>query len=264
MAGSAPCPDWSIRSSLETAGDIVPQQQWLEPVGATSTILCEQLQAKKITLSPTEATVLALGIHADTGSLTFEQTTVRDVQALAWLLKEGANQRAIATYSEAGLSEHLRPLLQQAWANLQQVVHQGYRLGWVLLHTTEYLPGLSQFITQLADLCECDAILLGHQYRQHHLAIIARSQIPHVNVAHLLAPLGGGGHAPSGRSDDYHRPARDSAQRGIYSTPSADSPIANSGRTDVLAPCEPYAPETPHCRCPPASYCAMATLVCRW
>lgn len=180
---------------LETAGDIVPQQQWLEPVGATSTILCEQLQAKKITLSPTEATVLALGIHADTGSLTFEQTTVRDVQALAWLLQEGANQRAIATYSEAGLSADLQPYLRQAWAKLQQVVHQGYRLGWVLLHTAEYLPGLSRLTTQLADLSECDALLLGHQYRQHHLAIIARSQISNVNVAHLLAPLGGGGHA---------------------------------------------------------------------
>lgn len=180
---------------LEIAGDIVPQQQWLEPVGATSTIICEQLQTAEIRLTPTEATVLALGIHADTGSFTFEQTTVRDVQALAWLLSQGANQRAIATYSEAGLSADLQPHLQQAWANLQQVVYQGYRLGWVLLHTAEYLPGLSRLITQLADLSECDAILLGHYYRQHHLAIIARSQIPHVSVAHLLAPLGGGGHA---------------------------------------------------------------------
>ncbi|BAC08071.1 CBS domain-containing protein [Thermosynechococcus vestitus] len=180
---------------LEMRGDIVSQQQWLAPVGATSTLICEQLQAAEISLRPTEATVLALGIHADTGSLTFEQTTVRDVQALAWLLSQGANQRAIATYCEEGLSENLQPLLRQAWANLQQVVHQGYRLGWVLLRTAEYLPGLSRLITQLADLSECDAILLGHAYRQHHLAIIARSHIPNVNVAHLLAPLGGGGHA---------------------------------------------------------------------
>ncbi|WP_448527410.1 CBS domain-containing protein [Parathermosynechococcus lividus] len=180
---------------VELSGDIAATTLYLEPVGATSTIIAEQLQAANLTLTPTEATVLALGIHADTGSLTFEQTTVRDVQALAWLLSQGANQRAIATYSEAGLSEDLQPLLREAWEHLHQEEHHGYRLGWVLLATASYLPGLSRLVTQLADLSECDAILLGHAYRHNHLAVIARSQIPGVNVAYSLAALGGGGHA---------------------------------------------------------------------
>lgn len=180
---------------LEMPGDIAATTLCLEPVGATSTIIAEQLQAAALTLTPTEATALALGIHADTGSLTFEQTTVRDVQALAWLLQQGANQRVIAAYSEPGLSGDLQPLLREAWERLHQEEHHGYRVGWVLLATISYLPGLSQLTRQLAALSECDALLLGHVYRQNHLAVIARSQIPGVNVAHTLAALGGGGHA---------------------------------------------------------------------
>ncbi|MFN4278843.1 CBS domain-containing protein [Thermosynechococcus sp.] len=229
---------------LETAGDIVAQQQWLEPVGATSTIICEQLQGKKITLTPTEATVLALGIHADTGSLTFEQTTVRDVQALAWLLSQGANQRAIATYSEAGLGADLQPYLWQAWANLQQAVHQGYRLGWVLLRTADYLPGLSRLITQLADLGECDAILLGHHYRQHHLAIIARSQIPHVNVARLLAPLGGGGHAQAAAVTlTTERP--EALLKGLFESLREQIPCPPTAAELMSSPVRTVRPETP-------------------
>ncbi len=180
---------------LDMQGDIAATTEYLEPVGATSTLITEQLQAANIALTPTEATVLALGIHADTGSLTFEQTTVRDVQALAWLLSQGANQRAIATYSDAGLSADLQPLLRQAWEQLHHDTHDGYRVGWVLLETEAYLPGLSRLITQLADLSECDALLLGHAYRHNHLAVIARSQIPGVNLARLLETIGGGGHA---------------------------------------------------------------------
>ncbi|URR34879.1 CBS domain-containing protein [Thermosynechococcus sp. HN-54] len=229
---------------LEMAGDIVPQQQWLEPVGATSTIVCEHLQAAEISLTPTEATVLALGIHADTGSLTFEQTTVRDVQALAWLLTQGANQRAIATYSEDGLSETLQPLLRQAWANLQQVVYQGYRLGWVLLHTEEYLPGLSRLITQLADLSESDALLLGHQYRQHHLAIIARSQIPNVNVAHLLAPLGGGGHAQAA-AVTMTTGEPEAVLKDLFSALKAQIPHPPTAAELMSSPVRTVRPETP-------------------
>ncbi|MDR5638046.1 CBS domain-containing protein [Thermosynechococcus sp. PP42] len=229
---------------LEMTGDIVSQQQWLEPVGATSTIICEQLQTAEIRLTPTEATVLALGIHADTGSLTFEQTTVRDVQALAWLLSQGANQRAIATYSEAGLSADLQPYLRQAWANLQQIVYQGYRLGWVLLHTAEYLPGLSRLITQLADLSECDAILLGHSYRQHHLAIIARSQIPNVNVAHLLAPLGGGGHAQAA-AVTMTTDQPEAVLKEIFTALQAQIPHPPTAAELMSSPVRTVRPETP-------------------
>ena len=48
---------------------------------------------------------MALGIHVDTGSLTYEGATPRDALALSWLMANGANQRAIADYIEPGFSQ---------------------------------------------------------------------------------------------------------------------------------------------------------------
>lgn len=43
----------------------------LEPLGATTTLLVEELQRRRIFINPLDATVFALGIYSDTGSLTY-------------------------------------------------------------------------------------------------------------------------------------------------------------------------------------------------
>ena len=76
----------------------------VEAVGAATTLLVERLQAQHITLNTSQATVMALGIHVDTGSLTFTSSTVRDAAALAWLMGQGVSQSAIAEFVEPNLS----------------------------------------------------------------------------------------------------------------------------------------------------------------
>jgi tRNA nucleotidyltransferase (CCA-adding enzyme) len=70
----------------------------VEPVGSTCTLIVERLQAKAIALTPFEVTALALGLHVDTGSLTFAHTTARDAIALAWLMQQGVNLTVLSTY----------------------------------------------------------------------------------------------------------------------------------------------------------------------
>ncbi len=179
--------------------DIPAQTAIIEPVGATSTLITEILQAQGIALTPSVATVLALGIHADTGSLTFEATTPRDATALAWLLQQGANQLTIQEFAASGLERDLQPLLHQGLANLHQETIQGYGMSWVFLETDNYLPGLSSLITALASASESDVCVLGHGYRWTeagcHLALIGRSQIPGLDLAQVWQQFGGGGHA---------------------------------------------------------------------
>ncbi len=83
---------------LDIQMDIPVTRTLIEPVGATTTLIVEQLQAIQIQLNPAQATVMALGIHVDTGSLKFDHTTPRDATALAWLMQQGASLRAIADY----------------------------------------------------------------------------------------------------------------------------------------------------------------------
>jgi len=193
--------------------DIPATYTQIEAVGSTTTMIVEQLQQTSIQLSTVEATVMALGIHVDTGSLTFEQTTPRDAAALAWLMIAGANVRQIAEYVDPGLSPQLQQLFTKAIDNLHSITHLGCTISWVLLKTPDYVPGLSSLASRLVELTECDALLLAAEYwklgsktiedvptKNHNqpssrLTIIGRSRIDGTNLHELFQPLGGGGHS---------------------------------------------------------------------
>jgi len=184
---------------LEAEADIPAIKTYVEAVGAATTLVVEQLQAQQIALTVAEATVMALGIHADTGSLTFGETTVRDATALAWLMAQGSSLSAIAQYTEPGLSQPLQELLTVALEQLQTEMVQGSSIAWVLLTTESYTPGLSQIAAYLMTLTDSDSLLLANAYSsqlaQHkRLTIIGRAKIAGIDLNTLLQPLGGGGH----------------------------------------------------------------------
>ncbi len=205
---------------LQADLDIPATVTQIEAVGATTTLIVEQLREKLKNaaengdtvsqLLPSEATVMALGIHVDTGSLTFEGATARDANALAWLMEQGASLGVIAEYVEPGLSPQLQDLLREALENLRSETVRGNSVAWVLLTTDAYVPGLSALASRLLDLTETDALLLGNVYKfsendnnrnisessvSNRLTIIGRSRIEGTNLSTLFKPLGGGGHA---------------------------------------------------------------------
>ncbi|GAB4142388.1 MAG: CBS domain-containing protein [Cyanobacteria bacterium J069] len=190
----------------EGGGDIPTKTQQVEAVGATTTLIVEALQQQQIVLTPAEATVMALGIHVDTGSLTYDHTTVRDAAALTWLMQQGASVQAIAAYVEPGLSPQLQDLLAIALDNLQTETVQGYAIAWVLLPVAEYIPGLSSLASHLTTLTESDVLLLAAHYvraaagesteppGEARLTVIGRSRSALADLSALFKPLGGGGH----------------------------------------------------------------------
>ncbi|HHP7230204.1 MAG TPA: CBS domain-containing protein [Xenococcaceae cyanobacterium] len=180
------------------ASDIPATEIEVEAVGAITTVLVELLQQQEVIPTAFEATAMALGIHVDTGSLTYDQTTSRDAKALAWLMEKGANVKIIAEYVEPGLSSQLQDLLQQALVELKTVEIRGYKITSVLLKTAEFVQGLSSLTSRLIDLTESDALLLGHEYQKkdsHKLTVIGRSHIRDTNLNQLFTSYGGGGHS---------------------------------------------------------------------
>jgi tRNA nucleotidyltransferase (CCA-adding enzyme) len=168
-------------------------------VGATTTLMVEELQKRRISLTSAQATVMALGIHVDTGSLTYDQSTPRDGLALAWLMEQGASLSVISTYRDPGLSPQLQKLLTKTLEDLQYICLRGYTLAWVTLKTNEFVPGLSGLVSELIELTEIDALLFGHEYLldngEFRFTVIGRTQIPRTNLNLLFEPFGGGGHS---------------------------------------------------------------------
>jgi len=191
---------------LNADGDLVATQTHIEAVGATTTLLVEQLQAQQVALTSAQATVMALGIHVDTGSLTFDHTTVRDAAALTWLMAQGASLRAIAEYVEPSLPTEVQDLLSPALAQLQTETVQGFSLAWVMLAVDRHIPGLSSLAAWLMNLTDADVLLLAARYPlneagEERLTVIGRcrgsagaTSTAGIHLDELFKPLGGGGH----------------------------------------------------------------------
>ncbi|MCW6036352.1 CBS domain-containing protein [Spirulina subsalsa FACHB-351] len=184
----------------DSKSDIPATFRQVENVGATTTLIVEKLQDAGVSLTFPEATVMALGIHVDTGSLTFDQTTPRDVRALAWLMEQGADLQGIRDYIDPGLTPRLQKLLSAALEGLERAKVQSYTITWVCLDTEGFVPGLSSIAERLMDLTEADALFFGVQYQRSaesgsRLTVIGRSRIPNTTLLPLFQAVGGGGHA---------------------------------------------------------------------
>ncbi|BAZ39978.1 phosphoesterase RecJ domain-containing protein [Calothrix sp. NIES-4101] len=189
----------------EQTGDIPAKRVYIEPVGATTTMMVEYLQ-KSLNHQPTtflttaEATVMALGIHVDTGSLTFDLATARDALALAWLMQQGASLAVINNYLEPGLSTQLQQLLKVALEKIQYLCLRGYTIAWVNLKTDSFVPGLSSLASQLRSIAEIDVLFVAHEFpvgdgEETRLTVIGRSQIPDIHLNEIFQAFGGGGHS---------------------------------------------------------------------
>ncbi len=166
----------------------------VERVGATTTILIERLQAQGQALTPFEATVLALGLYEETGSLAYTSTTARDLEAAAALLRAGADLNMV--------SDRLRPHLDpDQIALLNDLLHHGetYYLDGrkVLLAAStydRYRGDLAEVVHKLAELEGLDAVVAAIAM-EDKAEIIGRSRRPEIDVGRLLQEFGGGGHA---------------------------------------------------------------------
>src|SRR5262249_56155224 len=100
-------PDWAGEEHTFVSAD-----------GALTTTLVGVLAEREIAVTPLEATAFALGIHEDTGSLTYPTATQRDAEALAWCLRHGARQELLAQFLHIPLTEPQPELLPPITAPL--------------------------------------------------------------------------------------------------------------------------------------------------
>lgn len=168
----------------------------VEPVGSTCTLIIERLQAKAIALTPFEVTALALGLHVDTGSLTFAHTTARDAIALAWLMQQGVNLTVLSTYIDYAMSPLMQEVLSRGLAELPAHTEsiQGYQIAVWMIRYEQFLTGLSGVVERLMELTEID-ILIVEAWQGDRISLIARSRHEFAQLHTIMKGYGGGGHA---------------------------------------------------------------------
>lgn len=165
----------------------------IEPVGACATLLVEKLAGLGLPLSSFEATLIAIGIYDDTGSLLFDSTTVRDVRAVAYLLEQGANLGVIAEYLRRPLSEEQKELLQQLLAQGQTEFFDGLPVYLSYAETKDYVGGLALLAHRVGEFEGADTWFLLVKM-ENRVYLVGRSKGRGLAVNGLVQLFGGAGH----------------------------------------------------------------------
>ncbi|MDX6533430.1 MAG: hypothetical protein QOF68_1174 [Gaiellales bacterium] len=177
----------------ETPGWVSPEHHVASSDGALSTTMAGILAERGIEPTATEATALALGIHEDTGSLTYPSTTVRDVEALAFCARHGASQELIGQFLHTPLDEEHRALLTTLLDAAEQHDAAGTPVLVAAVRWPRYVDGVSTLATKITDLSDCRVLIMLVEMDGRVFAV-GRSRTPAFDAAAAMAVLGGGGH----------------------------------------------------------------------
>src|SRR5215210_3173755 len=178
----AQLPDWAPAESVVLSED-----------GALTTTLVGILAERDLQPTPIEATCFALGIHEDTGSLTYPSATQRDAEALAWCYRHGAVQDVLARFLHVPLTEKERDLLNELIESLEPVRVGGLELLIAAVAWPEYVDGVSNLAHKLVDLTDCRALAVLVEMDGRVFAVV-RSRTQELDAAALAGALGGAGH----------------------------------------------------------------------
>jgi tRNA nucleotidyltransferase (CCA-adding enzyme) len=166
----------------------------IEDFGSTTTLLVNILREKRINISPKEATILALGIYEDTGSLTHLTTTPEDLIAAAWLLEKGAKLDEVAQFITHELTSEQISILHELMRNAKQFTIQGIPLVVVTHSLPNYVDEFALIVRRFMTMENLN-VLFALISMGGRIYLIARSRIADVNVGIIARDLGGGGHA---------------------------------------------------------------------
>jgi len=165
-----------------------------DELGATTTLLVEQIVGARISITPIEATLLLLGIYEDTGSLAYISTSARDMRAAAWLLDQGASLEVINDFVHHPLSDAQQSLLQDLIANSEPFEFAGQAVIIAATVAVDYVDEISTLAHKVGDIFAPGAVFLLVDLGDR-IQLVARSSSEAVNVGAVARALGGGGHS---------------------------------------------------------------------
>ncbi|MDH4099343.1 MAG: CBS domain-containing protein [Nitrospirota bacterium] len=165
-----------------------------DDVGAATTLLIELLQQRGISLTPAEATVMAMGIYEETGSLLFSSTTPRDMMAAAWLLSQQADLNVVADVINHPLSAEQISFLNELVRSVKTYHRGGLKITIAAASSEVYIQDIAVLAHKLRDMEGSDSVFILASL-EDRIHLVARSRVPEIDAGRILKKLGGGGHA---------------------------------------------------------------------
>lgn len=165
----------------------------IKQTGAATTLVVNMLKESMIRLTSDEATLLAIGIYEDTGSLLFSSTTIEDIEAVLYLLKNGALINVVAEYVKFDLTLDQKEILNNLLQNITTYNVDDYEITITYAESEKFIGGLSAVISKLQYTHSVET-LISIVRMGKKVFVVARTKSTDIDLAGLMAEFGGGGH----------------------------------------------------------------------
>ncbi len=166
----------------------------VEPVGAVTTLLLEEIRQRRILMSELENTFMLLGIYRDTASLTGANTTPRDAAAAAYLWDQGINVALFQEYMHAVPAAYRESLFTKLLEASELFELCERRILLTTVPAEEQRGGMGMLIRRFQQIEEVDLALTIVTLPRGAVYLDARSTADDLDLLLLLAPLGAKGH----------------------------------------------------------------------
>ncbi len=168
-------------------------ERHIESVGATITLLVEEIIKKNIEIDSMDATLFAIALYEDTGNLLYTATTIRDLEALKFLFQKNINLAEVSEFIKYDLNYDQKLILDQLVSSMEQHKVKDCVIHIATAETEKFVGGLNAVTTKLWDLQGVDTLIcIVRTGKKTH--VIGRTSSEDVDVGSALAELGGGGH----------------------------------------------------------------------
>lgn len=177
--------------------DIKADDGLIEEVGATITLLVEQIKQRKISLTPLEATLFGLGVYTDTGFFTYKHTTDRDLKVASYLLKKGMNLNIVRRFTEQALLPEQQQLLDELFHEAELFEIEGLNIVLSTTKSEKYIGGLALVTEKMLSINGASAVINVVEMNKR-IYIVGRASSPRISLLPILKKWGGGGHRQAG------------------------------------------------------------------
>lgn len=178
--------------------DIEAREEHREEVGATVTLILEEMERQQTPFTPMQATLFLLGIYHDTGCLTFSSATPRDVRMTAFLLENGADLNLASAYLSEAIDDPHSKVFTQMLEQARVVESAGMSIGICTLEVQSGLTMLAALVEKYKTFKGLDGAFGLFLTDQSKVMVIGRSDPRTIDVGNVVRRLGGGGHPAAG------------------------------------------------------------------
>ena len=173
-------------------------QEYREEVGATITLLLEEIQRKDTPVTPMQATLFLLGIYDDTGCLTFSSATHRDARMTAFLLENGADLNIVSAYLADTIDDSHSEVFSHMLATAKVLEIDGLKIGICAQGVKSGLTMLASLVSKYREFKGLDGAFGIFLTDQNKSMVIGRANSQSIDVGAVVRALGGGGHPAAG------------------------------------------------------------------